>query len=85
MQNKKQPIKVPRQKIEEVTSLIKKIQQLTGKKVIFEDVKQPVKESKDQKLEKIKSLVKMIESKTGKKVVFGDVKAPAKKKVLKKQ
>lgn len=80
-QNKKQSTKVSRQKIKEVTSLIKKIQQLTGKKVIFEDIKQSVKESKEQKIEKIKSLVKMIESKTGKKVVFGDIKKTVKKSI----
>lgn len=63
-------VKVSRKKIEEVTSLVKRIQQLTGKRIMFGEAKT----IKEDKIKKIKALVKLIEAKTGKKVVFEDKK-----------
>jgi hypothetical protein len=39
---------VSRQKIEEVISLVSKIQQLTGKKVVFKESKEVIKETEDK-------------------------------------
>jgi hypothetical protein len=75
-----QNTKVSRQKIEEVTSLVKKLQELTGKKVAFEAPKKQVTESKEDKVKRIKNLIKIIEVKTGKKVVFEKAAKPVVKK-----